>query len=178
MWTAIQNIRDDHQFRIDPKNACSVKVACELICIMLWASYILFSVFICPSSLFKKMCVMPVFKIYLSIHHFLSPAFLPVHFGHGEQRLSELRPRQRWPFVRAGRLLCWDQEQRARHVPRHSLLQRKTHCMSRNSVFSQGRYIASLNLVQFASFCTKHFEELSREKRLQFECIIQTLSTI
>lgn len=59
---------------------------------------------------------------------FVSPALLPLCFCHGEQRLCELRSRERRSLFGAGGLLSWHQKQNPWHVPRHPLLQRKTDC--------------------------------------------------
>lgn len=54
-------------------------------------------------------------------------ALLPLHLGHGQQRLGSVRPRQGRPLVRAGRLLSRDPQQAARHLPGRALLQAAAH---------------------------------------------------
>lgn len=79
-----------------------------------------------------------------------SPALLPLHFSHGEQRHGEVRPRQRWPLVGAGGLLGRDPEQRSRHVPRHSLLQGTTDCRWRHRPAVSQRCCKDSHSVHFA----------------------------
>lgn len=57
----------------------------------------------------------------------LPAALLPLHLGHGQQRLGAVRPRQGRPLVRAGRLLGGDPQQAARHLPGRALLQAAAH---------------------------------------------------
>lgn len=55
-------------------------------------------------------------------------ALLPLHLGHGQQRLGAVRPRQGRPLVGTGRLLGGDPQQAARHLPGPALLQAAAHC--------------------------------------------------
>ncbi|XP_074415405.1 VIP36-like protein isoform X5 [Zonotrichia albicollis] len=59
-------------------------------------------------------------------------ARVPLHLGHGEQRLADLRPRPRRAPHRAGRLHRHGAQPAPRHLPGHPLRQEETHGADRH----------------------------------------------
>ncbi|XP_074415403.1 VIP36-like protein isoform X3 [Zonotrichia albicollis] len=67
-------------------------------------------------------------------------ARVPLHLGHGEQRLADLRPRPRRAPHRAGRLHRHGAQPAPRHLPGHPLRQEETHGQSGGSRWDLGGF--------------------------------------